>query len=78
MFDENIIGLTQVHPWMTFEEAWLLMRWSYEKNKSQLGYCGRNSLLTLMGIDYGIYQRQTEPWLRGLILQSKKKFNFDT
>lgn len=76
MYDENVINLTVVHPWMSFEEAWLLMRWSYAKNKSQKGYFGDNTLITLMGIDFGIYQRKDESWLRDLIEQAKIKFNY--
>ena len=76
MFDENTINLTRVHPWMTFEEAWLLMKWSYEKNRTQDGYCGKNTLLTLMNIDFGIYQRQTEEWLRDRIELAKSKFGY--
>lgn len=74
MFDENVINLTVVHPWMSFEEAWLLMKWSYEKNKSQDRYFGRNSLITLMSIDFGIYQRKDEKWLKDRIEQAKVKF----
>ena len=76
MFDENTINLTRVHPWMTFEEAWLLMKWSYEKNRTQDGYCGKNTLVTLMNIDFGIYQRQTEEWLRDRIELAKSKFGY--
>lgn len=76
MFDENVINLTVVHPWMTFEEAWLLMKWSYHKNKSQDKYCGRNTIKTLMGIDFGIYQRQEEEWLKERIEQAKIKFGY--
>ena len=74
MIDRHVIHLTVVHPWMTFEEAWLLMRWSYEKNRSQDKYCGIKTVKTLMNIDFGIYQRQTEEWLRDRIEQAKIKF----
>ena len=74
MIDKHVIHLTVVHPWMTFEEAWLLMRWSYEKNRSQDKYCGVKTVKTLMNIDFGIYQRQTEEWLRDRIEQAKIKF----
>lgn len=77
MFDENIIHLTRVHPWMTFEEAWLLIKWSYEKNKTQDGYVGKNTILTLMNIDFGIYQRQSEEWLRDRIDRAKTKFGYE-
>ena len=76
MIDKHVIHLTVVHPWMTFEEAWLLMRWSYEKNKSQDKYCGIKTVKTLMNIDFGIYQRQKEEWLRERIEQARIKFNY--
>ena len=76
MYDENVFVLCDAHPWMTFDEAWLLLKWSYEKNKSQDGYCGKNTFLTLMNIDFGIYQRQDEDWLRERIKQAKEKFNY--
>ena len=75
MYDENVINLTVIHPWMTFEEAWLLMKWSYEKNRSQDKYCGIKTVKTLMGIDFGIYQRQSEEWLRKLIKEAEVKFS---
>ena len=76
MIDRHVIHLTVVHPWMTFEEAWLLMRWSYEKNKSQDKYCGIKTVKTLMNIDFGIYQRQKEEWLRERIEQARIKFDY--
>ena len=76
MIDKHVIHLTVVHPWMTFEEAWLLMRWSYEKNKSQDKYCGIKTVKTLMNIDFGIYQRQKEEWLRERIEQARIKFDY--
>ena len=76
MIDRHVIHLTVVHPWMTFEEAWLLMRWSYEKNKSQDKYCGIKTVKTLMNIDFGIYQRQREEWLRERIQQARIKFDY--
>lgn len=76
MIDRHVIHLTVVHPWMTFEEAWLLMRWSYEKNKSQDKYCGIKTVKTLMNIDFGIYQRQKEEWLRERIQQARIKFDY--
>ena len=76
MFDQNVINLTVVHPWMTFEEAWLLMKWSYDKNRSQDVYCGVKTVKTLMSIDFGIYQRQDKEWLLELISQAKVKFGY--
>ena len=76
MFDKNIINLTRVHPWMTFDEAWLLMKWSYEKNREQDKYCGKKTVLTLMNIDFGIYQRQSKEWLEQRIELAKEKFHY--
>ena len=76
MFDENVHNLCNVHPWMTFDEAWLLLKWSYVKNKTQEGYFGKNTLLTLMDIDFRIYQRKDEEWLKERIVEAKKKFNY--
>ena len=76
MFDKNIINLTRVHPWMTFDEAWLLMKWSYEKNREQDKYCGKKTVLTLMSIDFGIYQRQSKEWLEQRIELAKEKFHY--
>ena len=77
MFDDNVFALCDKHQWMTFEDAWLLMRWSYEKNKDQDRYCGMKTVETLMGIDFGIYIRQTEPWLRGRIIEARRKFGYE-
>jgi len=76
MYDENVFVLCDAHPWMTFDEAWLLLKWSYAKNKSQDGYWGRNTFNTLMNIDFGIYQRMDEEWLRERIEQAKIKFGY--
>lgn len=76
MFDENVFGLVEKHQWMTFDEAWLLLKWSHTKNISQDGYFGRNTYYTLMDIDFRIYQRQSEDWLRDRIEQAKLKFNY--
>ena len=57
MYDENVINLTRVYPWMTFEEAWLLMKWSYAKNKPGEKH---GTLKALMGIDFGMFQWKGE------------------
>ena len=74
IYDENVINLTKVHPWMTFEEAWLLMKWSYEKNRSQGGY--GNALKTLIGIDFGMFQWKGEEYVREKLELAKQKFNY--
>ena len=76
MFDDNVINLTLVHPWMTFEEAHLLIRWSYYKNISQKGKFGNNTVKTLMSIDYGMFQWQTREWIEERINKAKKQFNY--
>ena len=73
MFDENVINLTRKHPWMSFEEAWLLMKYSYHKNKNGEKY---NTFMTLMKIDYGMYQWQSEAWIRNRLQEAKIKFNY--
>ena len=76
MFDDNVINLTLVHPWMTFEEAHLLIKWSYYKNIKQKGKFGDNTFKTLMGIDYGMFQWQTKDWIEERINRAKKQFNY--
>ena len=76
MFDDNIINLTLVHPWMTFEEAHLLIKWSYYKNMSQQGKFGDNTVKTLMSIDYGMFQWQPREWIEERIEKAKKQFNY--
>ena len=75
-FDQNVINLTIVHPWMSFEEAYLLMKLSYYKNVTQRGKFGDNTFLTLMGIDYGMYQWQSREWIEERIERAKKKFGY--
>ena len=76
MFDDNVINLTLVHPWMSFEEAHLLIKWSYYKNMSQQGKFGDNSVKTLMSIDYGMFQWQPREWIEERIEKAKKQFNY--
>ena len=76
MFDEDIHKLTIKHPWMSFEDGWLLLKWSYEKNKDQKKYGGIKTVRTLMSIDYGIYYRQSEEWLSELLDEAREKFSY--
>ena len=76
MFDENVQALCNAHPWMTFDEAWLLLKRSYVKNKTQDGYWGSSTFYALMNIDFGIYQRMDEEWLRMRIKEAKEMFNY--
>ena len=73
MYDENVINLTRVYPWMTFEEAWLLMKWSYAKNKPGEKH---GTLKALMGIDFGMFQWKGETWTREKLEEAKKQFNY--
>lgn len=75
MFSENVVNLTVVHPWMTFEEAHLLMKWSYFKNLPQKGKFGDNTFMTLMKIDYGMFQWQKQEWIEERIEKAKKQFS---
>ena len=77
MFSENVINLTVIHPWMTFEEAHLLLRWSWHKNKSQAGRFGDNSVMTLMSIDYGMFQWQSREWIEERIAMTKEQFGVE-
>ena len=77
MFDDNVINLTLIHPWMTFEEAHLLIKWSYYKNRSQQGKFGDNTVKTLMSIDYGMFQWQPREWIEERIEKAKKQFNYN-
>ena len=77
MFDQNVINLTIVHPWMTFEEAHLLIKWSYYKNITQKGKFGDNTWKTLMSIDYGMFQWQPKEWIEERINKAKKQFNYN-
>ena len=52
------------------------MKWSYEKNKDQHKYGGKKTVITLMNIDFGIYQRQSREWLEDRIQLAKQKFNY--
>ena len=74
MFCQNVINLTVTHPWMQFEEAWLLMRHAYVRFKPEEKY---NTFLTLMSIEYGIFQRETEENLRQRIEIAKKELNYN-
>lgn len=77
MYNKYIINLTVIHPWMSFEEAHLLFKFSYYKNSSQKNKFGNNTFLTLMGIDYGMYQWQTKEWIEERIKEAKQKFNYN-
>jgi hypothetical protein len=73
MFSENVINLTNAHPWLSFEDAWILMKYTYFKFKPEEKY---NTFRTLMSIEYGIFQRESELKLRQRILIAKKYFNY--
>ena len=72
--DENVINLTIVHPWMSFEEAWILLKYTYLRFKSQEKY---NTFKTLMSIEYGIFQREDEETLRKRIDIAKKFLKYN-
>ena len=62
--EQDAIRLTFVHPWMTVADAKLLLHHQYMKVRSHKKYHGWKTVQTLMNIAYGIYQRESEDFLR--------------
>jgi hypothetical protein len=62
--EEDAIRLTFVHPWMTVNDAKLLLHHQYMRVRSHKKYGGWKTVETLMNIAYGIYQRESEENLR--------------
>ncbi len=58
---------------MSFEDAWVLMKYTYLRFKTQEKY---NTFRTLMSIEYGIFQRETEENLRKRIDIAKETINY--
>jgi len=65
--EEDAIRLTFVHPWMTVNDAKLLLHHQYMKVRSHKKYGGWKTVQTLMDISYRIYQRESEENLRARI-----------
>ena len=62
--EKEAIQLTLIHEWMTVSDAKLLLHYQYMRVRSHKKYGGWNTVQTLMNIAYGIYQRESEEFLR--------------
>ena len=62
--EKDAINLTFIHEWMTVSDAKLLLYHQYMKVRSHKKYGGWSTVQTLMNIAYGIYQRESEEFLR--------------
>ena len=76
--EEDAINLTLIHEWMTVSDAKLLLHNQYMKVRSQKKYGGWRTVQTLMNISYGIYQRESEEYLRARIDLIKSRMNLNT
>ena len=71
--DKDAIVLTFAHPWMTVSDAKLLLLHQYMKVRSHKRYGGWETVQTLMNIAFGIYQRESEEFLRKRLDQIKSE-----
>ena len=62
--EKEAIQLTLIHEWMTVSDAKLLLHHQYMRVRSHKKYGGWETVQTLMNIAYGIYQRESEEFLR--------------
>ena len=62
--EKDAINLTFIHEWMTVSDAKLLLHYQYMRVRSHKKYGGWKTVETLMNIAYGIYQRESEEFLR--------------
>ena len=72
--EQAAINLTLVHEWMTVAEARLLLHDAYMRYRSQKRFFGWKNVETLIGIDYGIWQRTSEEHLRAKLDLLKSKY----
>lgn len=75
MFEKDAINLTFVHPWMTVDDAKLLIEHQFHKVKAYKKYHGWKNVQTLMNISYGIWQRESEENLRVRLDTIRSKIN---
>ena len=61
--EQDAINLTLVHEWMTVDDAQLLLIDAYRKFKPREKY-GGNTVVTLMKITFGAWQRLSEDEMR--------------
>jgi len=73
--ERDAINLTLIHQWMTVSDATLLLHDAYMRFRSHKKYGGWKTVQTLMNISYGIYQRESEEFLRARLdlIKSKHK-----
>ena len=62
--EKEAIQLTLIREWMTVSDARLLLHHQYMRVRSHKKYGGWETVQTLMNIAYGIYQRESEEFLR--------------
>jgi hypothetical protein len=65
--EEDAIRLTFVHPWMTVNDAKILLHDYYMKVRSHKKYHGWKTVQTHMNMFYGHLQRDSEQNLRARI-----------
>ena len=63
-FEKDAVHLTFVHPWMTVSDARLLFTDAFERFQSYKKYYGWKNVWTLMNISYGVWQRESEEYLK--------------
>lgn len=63
-FEKDAVHLTFVHPWMTVSDARLLFTDAFERFQSYKKFHGWKNVWTLMNISYGIWQRESEEYLK--------------
>ena len=75
--EKDAINLTLIHEWMTVSDAKLLLHDYYMKVRSHKKYGGWKTVQTLMNIAYGIYQRESEEFLRARLDLIKSQINLE-
>ena len=73
--EEDAIRLTFVHPWMTVNDAKLLLHDYYMKVRSHKKYHGWKTVETHMNMFYGHLQRDSEVNLRARLDLIKSQMN---
>lgn len=71
--EKDAIVLTFAHPWMTVSDAKLLLHHQYMRVRPQKKHGGWKTVQTLMNIAFGIYQRESEEFLRKRLNQIKSE-----
>ena len=76
--EEDAIKLTLIHEWMTVSDAKLLLHNEYMKFRSSHRYGGWKTVQTLMNISYGIFQRESESYLRARLDLIKSRMDYNS